>query len=277
MISTFPMLNIPDYARKPEVAVALITMLVAVVGMGTLLGMHRVPMLSTDAATGEVYEVALPDFASINDVDEKKTQFFDFFEEYIERENQRLLERREQLLVYNEILDSSWRLTFSERRALIKLAEEFGIETAEVSGRELMDKLLLRVDTIPVSLALAQAANESAWGTSRFAQEGNNYFGQWCYSQGCGIVPERRRSDATHEVQKFISIEQAVQAYFYNINSHERYSHFRQMRAQMRQRGRIDPVALASGLGAYSERGDNYIDELQTIIRQNQLQSRDAG
>ena len=80
------------------------------------------------------------------------------------------------------------------------------------SDQDIINELILRVDVIPVSLALAQAANESAWGTSRFALEGNNVFGQWCYKKGCGIVPAERRSGATHEVKSFTSVERSVQA-----------------------------------------------------------------
>jgi Bax protein len=138
--------------------------------------------------------------------------------------------------------------------------------------------LLKRVDTIPVSLALAQAANESAWGTSRFALEGNNLFGQWCYDEGCGLVPNRRRANASHEVQSFESIEAAVRAYFMNINTHDRYQGFRDLRFQMRSKeGELDPFALAWGLDGYSERGEAYVDEVQTIILQNDLTNKDRS
>ncbi|MBT8145319.1 MAG: glucosaminidase domain-containing protein, partial [Gammaproteobacteria bacterium] len=137
---------------------------------------------------------------------------------------------------------------------------------------------LKRVDKIPAPLALAQAANESAWGTSRFALEGNNVFGQWCFDEGCGIVPKRRRADASHEVRAFASLDAAVQAYFLNLNTHDRYKNFRDMRFQMRnQRGDLDPLVLAYGLVGYSERGDEYVDEIQTIIQQNDLVDKYSG
>ncbi|MFM9673737.1 glucosaminidase domain-containing protein, partial [Streptomyces galilaeus] len=79
---------------------------------------------------------------------------------------------------------------------------------------------LRRVDIIPKELALMQAANESAWGTSRFARIGLNFFGQWCYSQGCGMIPNRRNSGAAHEVAAFKSVRDAVSSYFKNINTH---------------------------------------------------------
>ena len=146
------------------------------------------------------------------------------------------------------------------------------------SDQDIINELILRVDVIPVSLALAQAANESAWGTSRFALEGNNVFGQWCYKKGCGIVPAERRSGATHEVKSFTSVEQSVQAYILNINSHPSYRYLREVRAVMRERqGKLDPMGLAYGLDRYSERGNNYVDEVRNLIIQNNLRLRDEG
>jgi len=143
---------------------------------------------------------------------------------------------------------------------------------------ELLFELLKRVDNIPAPLALAQAANESAWGTSRFALEGNNIFGQWCFDEGCGIVPSRRRANASHEVRAFESLDAAVAAYFLNLNTHDRYQGFRDMRFQMRnQRGDLDPLVLVFGLVGYSERGDKYVDEIQTMIQQNDLIDKYSG
>jgi Bax protein len=143
--------------------------------------------------------------------------------------------------------------------------------------KEIIEELILRVDLIPASLALAQAANESAWGTSRFTILGNNIFGQWCYEIGCGIVPARRAAGATHEVKAFDTIQQSVEAYFLNINTHESYSYLRDLRAKMRKRDfKLDPMSLAIGLGRYSQRGDRYVDEIQRIIIQNDLRARDG-
>jgi Bax protein len=139
-----------------------------------------------------------------------------------------------------------------------------------------VNELLFKVDVIPASLVLAQAANESAWGTSRFALEGNNIFGQWCFEEGCGIIPNRRVEGATHEVKSFDTIEAAIEGYFLNINSHHLYAAFRQERARLRRLGRrLDSMVLAQGLDRYSQRGENYIDEVQTLIQQNDLRQRD--
>lgn len=224
----------------------------------------------------------LPDFALVADVDARKQQFFDFLEAYVNAENRRLLLRRETLTIFSKVLANGQRLSPSERLNLAKFALDYRIDfdpdTGQRGDAALVEQLLRRVDAIPVSLVLAQAANESAWGTSRFAVDGNNLFGQWCYEEGCGFVPLERADKASHEVRKFNTIAAAVSAYFKNLNTHPSYQHFRRMRAHMRDQEKIlDPIQLAYGLGSYSQRGDNYIDEVQTIIQQNALRLRDDG
>ena len=224
----------------------------------------------------------LPDFALVADVDARKQQFFDFLESYVNAENARLLKRRETLTMFSRVLVNGHRLSPSERVSLAKFALDYRVDFDSDRGQRgdaaLVEQLLRRVDAIPVSLVLAQAANESAWGTSRFAVDGNNLFGQWCYEEGCGFVPLERADKASHEVRRFNTIAAAVSAYFKNLNTHPSYQHFRRMRAHMRDQEKIlDPIQLAYGLGSYSQRGDNYIDEVQTIIQQNALRLRDDG
>lgn len=216
--------------------------------------------------------VVFPDFASIADVRVKKQMFFDFIETYVNGENLKVEKDRARLLALSDITTDGVRLSAGERDELVALADRYDLDILERRENEIVFELFKRVDTIPVSLALAQAANESAWGTSRFAVEANNIFGQWCYDQGCGIVPSQRDSNASHEVRSFDTIEAAISSYFLNLNTHSRYEQFRNMRFQMRnQRGEIDPLVLAYGLTGYSERGDSYVDEVQTIIQQNDL------
>jgi Bax protein len=126
---------------------------------------------------------------------------------------------------------------------------------------------------LPVSLVLAQAANESGWGTSRFAIDGNNFFGVWCYVEGCGLKPLDRDQGARHEVKRFESIYEGVAAYIHNINTNPAYSDLRAIRMSMRSlnvpaRG----VQLAEGLLAYSIRGKDYVRDIQAMIRSNRLE-----
>jgi len=219
-----------------------------------------------------------PDFASIPEVKVKKQMFFDFLERYIAEQNVRVSHTRERLLELSDVVAKGDPLSDDERSELIEVAERYFLSYEEMREPELLFELLKRVDNIPAPLALAQAANESAWGTSRFALEGNNIFGQWCFDEGCGIVPSRRRANASHEVRAFESLDAAVAAYFLNLNTHDRYQGFRDMRFQMRnQRGDLDPLVLVFGLVGYSERGDKYVDEIQTMIQQNDLIDKYSG
>jgi Bax protein len=220
--------------------------------------------------------VVFPDFASISNIETKKLQFFDFLQDYVRYENGLISDLRLRLLSYSEIIGAGITLSGRERGWVLDLAITYSVDTQATNEQALVRELLLKVDVIPASLVLAQAANESAWGTSRFALEGNNIFGQWCFEEGCGIIPNRRVEGATHEVKSFDSIEAAIEGYFLNINSHRLYAAFRQERARLRRLGRrLDPILLAQGLDRYSQRGENYIDEVQTLIQQNDLRQRD--
>ena len=127
------------------------------------------------------------------------------------------------------------------------------------------------------SLALAQAAKESGWGTSRFAREGNNYFGQWCYKAGCGIVPASRAPGRTHEVEAFDSPAESVASYMRNINTHSGYKSFREARkVQRSEADALSGVALAAELSQYSERRDAYVAELRQLIVGNDLDRLDS-
>jgi Bax protein len=119
---------------------------------------------------------------------------------------------------------------------------------------------------------LAQAANESAWGTSRFAQLGNNLFGEWTYTPGAGIIPEDRPPGASYEVRKFPSLYESIRSYMNNLNRNEAYLKLRETRESLRKEGKlVTGTSLAYGLSKYSQRGDEYISEIQVMIRQNQL------
>lgn len=222
-----------------------------------------------------------PDFSAYDRVDERKQAFFDYMHEHVERENQRVLALRDQLVPLYEIARDGTPLSRTERRTLHAIAAEYRLDPEGKSERELTAELMLRVDKLPTSLVLAQAANESAWGTSRFARQANNLFGQWCFSEGCGVVPSNRADDARHEVRAFPTVKAAVRAYFLNLNTHEAYDYMRRLRSDMRRRDEpLDSLVLAYGLTGYSARGLAYVTELQSIIRHNglhELDQRGAG
>jgi Bax protein len=148
----------------------------------------------------------------------------------------------------------------------------------KLTSLQQIQQLKTKVNFIPAALILAQAANESAWGTSRFAREGNNFFGQWCFSKGCGIVPNSRNSGANHEVASFDSPLGSVKSYIRNLNSHPTYALLRTLRQQSIDDGqRVSGELLAQGLIGYSERGEEYVKEIQSMIRYNKLSRFDAS
>ncbi len=210
----------------------------------------------------------LPDFSIYTDVKKKKRDFFQFLQPKIKFANDEILAERRQVIELQTHLPN---LSRSDLRTLDKLSEKYDVELNE--PHEKIQELLIRVDIIPASLAMAQAANESAWGTSRFAQEGNNLFGQWCYVKGCGLVPLQRHGKQKHEVAKFDSITDSVKSYMRNLNTQHAYKDLRQLRAEARKDDiKITGLTLAKGLWGYSTRRDAYIHEIQAMIKQNKLQ-----
>jgi Bax protein len=131
--------------------------------------------------------------------------------------------------------------------------------------------LKIRMDEIPISMAIAQAAKETGWGTSRFAQEGNALFGQWTWS-GEGIKPADADNDSTHKVMKFKVLQASIRAYQRNLNTHSSYKNFRSARAELRDEGKkLDSMVLSEYLDKYAETGKEYVRVLQQIIKQNNL------
>lgn len=206
----------------------------------------------------------LPDFANISDTLEKKITFFNYFYPIVVYENQQILTERQLLL------DKT-----SSKKQLRLLCEKYSkhCDSIDVAKKK---QLLRRVDVVPPALVLAQAAKESGWGTSRFALQANNYFGQWCYSKGCGLIPSSRVEGASHEVRKFASPQQSVRAYLFNLNTSAAYADLRSMREKAR--GKQAPFYgydLAASLLYYSEQREVYVKELQSFIRYNQLAQYD--
>ena len=155
--------------------------------------------------------------------------------------------------------------TKAEKKWLEKKFKQYGVLNKDLST------LKIRMDEIPTSLAIAQAAKETGWGTSRFALEGNALFGQWTWS-GEGIKPAGADDDSTHKVMKFKVLQASVKAYHRNLNTHSSYSNFRIARAELRDKKRVlDSMILSEYLDKYAETGKEYVKILQQIIRQNDL------
>lgn len=216
-------------------------------------------------------EVKLPDFSRYQDVSEKKNAFFSFLYPRIVLANSRILIERQ----YLETLNRKETLSESETTWLARQAERLRVDE-DTGSDEMFRRLRSRLDVIPPSLVMAQAANESAWGTSRFARRGNNLFGQWCFSKGCGVVPKGREEGKSHEVAAFSSPYRSITGYIQNLNRHPSYQMVRDLRRNAREDGRFaSGTALAAGLISYSERGKEYISELRSMISFNKLADYD--
>ncbi|MBE0483201.1 MAG: glucosaminidase domain-containing protein [Bacterioplanes sp.] len=213
----------------------------------------------------------LPDFSVYTDVNAKKDAFFNYLLPLIEQVNYEIAQERQYILSAQARYP---KLTNTDQEKLQALGKKYSIEEAE--GKLLMTQLLHQVRPVPTSLILAQAANESAWGTSRFAVQGNNLFGQWCFRKGCGLVPQGRGEGQIHEVAKFATPLHSVRSYVRNLNSHWSYVDLRQLREdEIDSNGYATGHHLAAGLIRYSERGEEYIEEIRSMIRFNQLERFD--
>lgn len=216
----------------------------------------------------------LPNFAGIDHIPERKRAFFNMLMPMVEWRNHQLRQLRSDIEAMRETLASGKELSDDQANTLEKLRIHFRVtEDNYPETKEALEILRRRVDIIPPEMVLAQAAAESGWGTSRFARQANNLFGQWCYRKGCGLVPNARSEDASHEVQKFETVNDAVSTYFRNINTNRAYLEVRQIRAEQRANGQTPSgLAMVEGLHRYSSRGQAYIDELKELIHYNDLE-----
>lgn len=213
----------------------------------------------------------LPDFTRFDSVAERKRAFFAWLRPVVETENRRIMKIRQKL----DGLDNN-NLSADDQQWLRDLFYRYRVPISKWSIA--ISALKRYVDAVPVELTMAQAANESGWGTSRFARKGNNLFGQWCFKQGCGMVPGERNSSKKHEVRVFATPAASVRAYMYNLNSNRAYEKFRTIRVGLHRMNKpLSAEALAVGLLSYSSRGQAYVDEIRDIIRANRTLMQATG
>jgi len=212
----------------------------------------------------------VPNFSAIKDSKARKKAFFDFLRPIIRSENARVAKSRVRMFAIVTLIHNGDAVPEKDQQWLMRLARKYHIDMTSPDDEQAWKLLKRRVDTVPFRLALAQAANESSWGTSRFAREGRNFFGEWCFTEGCGIVPNRRKKGLTHEVAVFKSVNKSVASYLYHINRVDIYAPLRVVRHKSHKRGN-KPTAreMAGGLTGYSERGDDYVKSIRKLIRLN--------
>jgi len=204
---------------------------------------------------------------NIGNTKKRKDMFIKIVLPLIVKENNKIRVDRKRLFT---ILNKNSN-TDIEKKWLEKKYKQYGVRKNDLST------LKVRMDEIPVSLAIAQAAKETGWGTSRFALKGNALFGQWTWS-GEGLKPKNADEGKDHKVMKFHSLQLSVRAYLRNLNTHSTYKNLRKARTELRNQNKpIDSIILSKHLDKYAETGNQYIEVLQKIIEQNNLKDFDEA
>ena len=212
------------------------------------------------------------DLHQVGEINDRKRLFFLSVLPMVLMANGEISTQRETIIELFDRFDRGETLS-EEQVELVELTgREYKVEGSPLLDPGVRKKLLQRVDIIPPSMALAQAASESAYGTSRFARVGNNLFGEWTFLPGTGLVPEGRPEGETYEVKRFSSLYLSVKSYMKNLNTHRAYQSLREKRARLRNQGKpLRGTDLASGLYLYSIRQEAYVEEILTIIKNNRL------
>lgn len=223
-----------------------------------------------------VYVVDVPkNINSIEDSGQRKQAFFKMMLPLVLKVNEEILTERKEVMDAYQSFNKNGKSTKQEYKRVEMLALKYDVEVDDYKLK--METLLKKVGTISPSLALAQAAAESGWGTSRFAKHGNSLFGEWTYD-GNGLVPANRKDGAVHRVKSFNTMLDAVRSYALMMNKSPRYHYIRDKRQEFHANGKsLDGVILAEGLKAYSELGRQYVKIVQSIIKNNQLTQLDRA
>ena len=235
-----------------------------------------IPEILTQENIGHLPIISeLPDdFSEIQDVPTKKKLFYLVTLPLIYNTNTSIMQER-RMVINIEKKFARKELNKNETDEIIRLSKKYKLDYSEINTK-LFRKLKQRINIIPVSLALGQAIIESGWGQSRFATEGNALYGQWTTSEDKGIIPQDRDEDKTHAVLKFKNLSESVEAYMFNINTHQAYYNFRVIRRIDERIKYTDPISMkVKYLAAYAEIGDKYVDKLELMIASNNLQEFD--
>ncbi len=233
-------------------------------------------MKSVDAVP-RTFLARLPEtLPNVADAKKRKQQFVSAMLPIILRANELIIADRGRLLTIRDRVEREGAAGKRQRRWLEDIAKKHRVKLSSPATLDELDTLLFRVDIIPPSLALAQAAMESGWGTSYFAQEGNALFGEWTWNEEEGILPRSRDEGKTHRIKSFEYLLESVRSYMVNLNRHKSYRDLRDRRAELRDHNlMVTGTALAPALIDYSERGADYVGDIISIINFNDLDGLD--
>lgn len=212
----------------------------------------------------------------IDSIDKRKRIFFNIVAIGAYHANKRILRQRDKVTqLFNQYYVFG-HLGEQGKAWLKDKFEQYGVkEKGDWQTR--VSRLKKRLDIIPLSLILAQAASESGWGTSRFAIKANNIFGEWTFDPNePGIIPKRRPTGATYKIRKFPSIEAAINSYLLNLNTHFAYNRLREIRSELRkEENKLNSLQLSAGIIKYSEKREEYVEQINNIIKYNNLRKFD--
>ena len=201
----------------------------------------------------------------------KKRNFIETLLPLIAFQNQQIRLERDRLIKIMDYLTANKSLSKKDRSYLENISSQYYVNTKNRHKIDILNDLLLSVDVIPVSIVLAQAANESGWGSSRFAKEYNALFGQYTYDEKNGVIPLERTEGKKYLIRNFASIDQSIESYFKNINTHYAYKEFREVRQKLKNNSSIVNIKLLTQtLDVYAE-DENYVNTINSIIRTNKL------
>lgn len=212
-------------------------------------------------------------------VENKKRLFFRGLAPLILRANELIMTDRDRLKNIKSSFNKNTAIAEKDEKWIAKLAKAYKVNLDEGKlTASAIDELWKKVDIVPVSLALAQAAEESGWGTSRFAAQGNAVYGQWTWGKNA-IVPEQQRKElGNYGIASFETLQQSVCAYMLNLNTHNAYASLRTKRAELRTKDqKITGYILAGQLTRYSERGEEYVKGLRSLMEYNRLSPADEA
>ena len=229
-------------------------------------------LLNNQSANLVIFSSLPTDFMDIQPIIERKRLFINTLIPIIYSENLQILNDRKKILDW-------WRESDGENFSrdfwpqwLFELSEKYGSSDSNLGN------LLMRVDIIPISLALAQSAIESGWGTSRYSREGNAVFGQYTFDESKGLKPKDRNENDEFFIKKFPNLSESVRSYLKNINTHLAYADFREERKKLRMSGEnLSGYKLVNFLKDYSERRESYVKDVKEIMSSNNFQKYDKG
>ncbi len=212
-------------------------------------------------------------YKDIENTKHRKAMFMRILLPLVLLENENLERVRNRMNSLLAKIEQGRELTYGQLTELNSLAQRYRVKGNPLTSSEARKMLRKRVDVVPPSLAIAQAANESGWGSSRFAMEASNLFGIWTFNKNQGVVPDKRDNGKKHLIRKFDSLRDSVRVYMHTLNTHQAYTELREIRSYMKESG-MNPngIIIAEGLKKYSGIGEEYVKLIQEIISINNLE-----